>query len=246
MRSTRSVGLRALAIAAAAVALAPAAPASARVRNLAPNPGFERSVFEPSPVPYGTQPQPLLPVGWVFEGATVLFDHTPNARHSGKRGIAISGSLAPAPKVCDPTLPSPCVSNPTYNAVGPTLERQRGTYSVRPVWRTEKPIRVRAGTAYTLSYWAAMPTLDASKLPRREGAASWIRWVNRNGDVIRVSPGPTMVADGSRAVWRNPSRSIRAPRGATGAYILLGHTNVTAFTQVAFDDVKFYVTPVRR
>ena len=145
------VGLATLAGMAGAV-LAPAqaakAPKVVLGPNLLPNASFETSAFEPAPVPQYATSQPLLPVGWIFEGATGLFDHGQHGAHSGKRAITISTPAATPKAFCQQKQ---CVPNPVDGPRGSAQEY----YSDIPVWRTQSAIPVTGGKTYQLSTWVS-------------------------------------------------------------------------------------------
>src|SRR4051794_32016698 len=116
--------------------------------NLLPNASFEASVFEPAPVPAYTNSQPLLPVGWIFEGATGLFDHGQHGARSGKRAVTISAPAATPKTFCQQ---KECVPNPID---GPRSSAQE-YYSEIPVWRTQSAVPVTAGKTYQLSAYVS-------------------------------------------------------------------------------------------
>ena len=249
MSWTRNLARRATLLALAVLAVVQVLPAQGASRNLLPNPSFEKSVVPVDPGSVaGYAWQPLLPSGWVFEGATLLFDHSPHAGHTGSRGAAISGALGGGDQICtDPNAPAglKCIRNPYDAQWRSATSGVTSTYSARPVWRTLEPVRVSAGKNYDLAFWAAQPTFDWTLLTPGEGATASVRWLNSSGRTIKVSPGGSVVGP-SPLVWRYAKKTIKAPAGAVSAHILLGHTNYMTLQQVAFDDVFFGLTPPKR
>jgi len=218
----------------AGAVLAPAqaakAPKVALGPNLLPNAGFESSVFEPSPVPQYATAQPLLPVGWIFEGATGLFDHGQHGAHSGKRAITISTPAATPKSVCQK---GQCVPNPVD---GPRQSAQE-YYSEIPVWRTQNAVPVTAGKTYQLSAWVswALETIDY-------GAVTDVRWVDGNGVPVGISAGPKLIADARNSpalAWKQISGTVRAPAGAKGAIVLLGDSDGPWISSLTYDDAYF-------
>lgn len=210
--------------------------------NLAPNPGFEQSVTEPTPQLAGKNPQPLLPVGWDFEGATTLFDHSHNVFHTGLRSVAISGSLAGGKELCDPNYSyQACVPLPTAGPESAVQGVLGSNYSIEPFWRTQNPVAVTAGVRYRLSAYMILPSFGGpSLIYRGEGAVSQVRWTDAAGKVVSTAPGPRLVGTGVRPLgWKFETGLLTAPAGATGAILMFGQSNYTTSLQVAFDDVYF-------
>lgn len=198
--------------------------------NLAPNPSFESSQVEPA----GAAGQPLLPTDWTVEGASVLFDHSQNVFKEGKRGAAISGALGGGRQVCDGSSGTiTCTPNPAAAATS------RG--SLRPAWRTAAPVPVTAGARYRLAVWTIFPSLGADAVATGEGAETRVRWTGAGGEVLSTVSGPSLVNTGKRLIgWKRITADLVAPKGATGAVLLLGHTDYTTTgTQVAYDAVLF-------
>jgi hypothetical protein len=195
--------------------------------NLLPNASFEASVFEPAPVPQYTSTQPLLPVGWTFEGATGLFDHGQHGAHIGKRAVTISVPAATAHTFCQQKQ---CVANPID---GPRTSAQE-YYSEIPVWRTQNAVPVTAGKTYQLSAWVswALETVGY-------GAVTAVRWVDANGVPIGISRGPKLIADVRNSpalTWKQISATVTAPAGAKGAIVLLGDDDGPWNSSLTYDD----------
>lgn len=206
--------------------------------NLAPNPSFEQSSADQA-----TQNGiPVTPVGWSFEGATILFDYNQRGGHTGARNVAVSGSLAPGKQVCDASSGSyQCVANPAASVTGAVNDGTQKTYSIRPFWITAAPIPVTAGKRYRFSVFAIRPSLDPSAGVNGEGALTRVRWVDAAGKALSVTDGATLVKGPKRQLgFKLISADLVAPAGAAGATLMLGHTDYTVTSaQVAFDDVTF-------
>jgi hypothetical protein len=238
MQITTSRTLRLAAGAAlAVVACAAVLPAGAATKkkpgpNLVVNPGFEDSAFEGNGVvAKGSLQQPVLPTGWAFEGATVLFDHTPNAYHSGKRAAAISGTLSGGRNRCP--VVGTCVDNPA-NAV---KDATASTFSVVPAWRTQNAVPVKAGVTYRLSAWVAWDLMTQGTF-----ASTRVRWLDAAGKVISETTATKVVADARNSAllrWKLVTGVAKAPAGAVGAHLLLSHADDAWTSQVRFDDVYF-------
>jgi hypothetical protein len=198
--------------------------------NLLPNASFESSVFEPAPVPQYATSQPLLPVGWTFEGATGLFDHGQHGARSGKRAVTISTPAATPRTVCQK---GHCVTNPVD---GPRGSAQQ-YYSEIPVWRTQSAVPVTAGKTYQLSAWVswALETVGY-------GAVTSVRWVDGNGVPIGITAGPKLIADARNSpalTWKQISATVKAPAGAKGAIVLLGDNDGPWISSLTYDDAYF-------
>lgn len=198
--------------------------------NLAPNPGFELSPTDPSGA---TTRQPLLPTGWIFEGAAGLFDHSENGKHTGKRMIAISVPASTVREVCQQ---STCVDSPANTAKDATAKY----YSVTPFWRTASAITVTAGTTYKFSVFESrsLATVGIG------GAISKVRWVDATGLPILETVGPKRIqtaGDAAETQWGDDpmSKNVTAPAGATGAILFLGAADDLFISQIKFDDVFF-------
>ncbi|HEX9713828.1 MAG TPA: hypothetical protein VGB52_14905 [Actinomycetota bacterium] len=217
--------------------IAPLAASAAPGPNLLPNPGFELSALEPAPVPPYTQPQPMLPSGWIFEGAAGLFDHYPAGSgdrqvRGGQRAIAISIPASGKREQCVDQV-AECFDNPLMDV----YRQGRLAYAVTPHWRTAQPVTVTAGRDYVFSAHIAMAIVTAG-----EGATTFVRWLDATGVPIGVSDGPSQISgapDQSDGFFVLKSRTVRAPAGAAGAIIALGHTDDVWIGQVRFDDVHF-------
>ena len=203
--------------------------------NLVVNPSFEESQFEP----VSASGQPILPVGWTVEGATLLFDHSQNVYKDGRRGAAISGALGGGRQICDGSSGSQvCNPNPAQ-AVTQELP-------LRPWWVTEAPIEVKAGTTYQFSTFAIMPSLNPDAGVPGEGAATQVRWLDADGNELVTVDGPSLINEpGKRVIgWKLITADLVAPPGAAGAQLLLGHSDyTTTSTQVAYDVVEFAALP---
>lgn len=230
-----------LVLAVAGVVAAAGSAAAAPVRlgpNLVSNPGFERSQVEPVSgavaAVNGGKGQPVLPVDWTIEGASILFDHSDNVWKDGKRGAAISGALGGGRQLCDGSSGSfVCTPNPAAAATG--------ALPLRPAWVTDAPIAVVGGKRYRFSTWIIMPSLNPDAGVMGEGAETRVRWLDAGGNVISTATGPSLVKSAKRLIgWKNIGVGLVAPKGAAGAQLLLGHTDyTTTSTQVAYDGVVF-------
>ena len=208
--------------------------------NLAPNPSFEQSM-DATTVDGNYNPVP--PVGWANEGATVLFDYKTSVGRTGKKMVAISGALGGGKQVCDGSSGvEQCAPNPAYSATSQVDNGTRNTYSIRPFWTTESGLPVAAGKTYRFSAWAAMPSINPNSGVPGEGAATQVRWLDAAGNGIGISEGGKLVkVPGKRILgFKLVTADLKAPAGAVGAVLMLGHTEYThTGTQVAFDDVSF-------
>ena len=206
--------------------------------NLVSNPGFEESQFDAASgvvaAANGGKGQPVLPVDWTVEGATILFDHSENVWKDGKRGAAISGALGGGRQLCDGSSGSQvCTPNPAGAATA--------SLPLRPAWATDAPIAVQAGKKYRFSTWVIMPSLNPDAGVPGEGAETRVRWLDEGGSVLSTVTGPVLVKSAKRVIgWKLISADLVAPKGAAGAQLLLGHTDyTTTSTQVAYDGVVF-------
>ncbi|MCA1712468.1 MAG: hypothetical protein LC789_12850 [Actinobacteria bacterium] len=216
-----------------------AAPRSPKLGpNLVVNGGFEMSTVQP----VTDADLPVTPVGWTFEGAAVLFDYNNDGGHSGHYNARISGSLTPGAQLCDGSSgQDTCAANPAYSATGPLEQNSRSSYSIRPYWVTEKPLAVAAGKTYRFSTWAIRPSFGVDSGVPGEGAATAVRWVDAGGKGIAVTDGAKLVKGPKRALgFKLITADLKAPAGAVGAVLMLGHTDyLHTGAQVAFDDVTF-------
>jgi hypothetical protein len=206
------------------------APAVVLGPNLLPNPSFEASVFEPSPVPAYATSQPLLPVGWTAEGATGLFDHGQHGAHTGKRAISISDPASTPASFCQQKT---CVDDP---AEGPrtTLAPY---YSETPSWRTQNAVPVTPGKTYQLSAWVSW-SLETINY----GAVTAVRWVDGNGLTVGFTAGPKLLADARNSPalsWTQITGTVTAPAGTSGAVILLGDNDGPWISSLTYDDAYF-------
>jgi hypothetical protein len=198
--------------------------------NLLPNPSFEASTIEPAPVPAYTSSQPLLPVGWAFEGAAGLFDHGQHGAHTGKRAISISDPASTPRAFCQQKQ---CVDNPVN---GPRTTAQQ-YYSETPMWRTQSAIPVTAGKTYQLSVWVSW-TLETIGV----GAVTEIRWVDGNGVPVGITAGPAFVATDRNSpalAWTRIAGTVTAPKGASGAVVMLGDGDDAWISSITYDDAYF-------
>lgn len=206
--------------------------------NLVVNGGFEQSTVQP----VTDADLPVTPVGWTFEGAAVLFDYNNDGGHSGGYNARISGSLGPGAQLCDGSSGTDtCAPNPAYAGTKAADDGTRSTYSVRPYWVTDKAIAVTPGATYRFSTWAIRPSLGVDSGVAGEGAATAVRWVDAAGNGISVTDGATLVKGPKRQLgFKLISADVKAPAGAVGAVLMLGHTDyLHTGAQVAFDDVAF-------
>ena len=206
--------------------------------NLVPNPSFEQSTSDPAT----TNGVPVLPVGWTVEGATILFDYNQRAGHTGKRNVAISGSLAPGKQACDASSGTyTCAPNPASAVTGPVNDAAMSEFSVRPFWVSQNAIPVKAGSRYHFSMYSIRPSLDPNAGVVGEGAVSKVRWLDASGATIKVVDGPAALKGKKRELgFRLSSADVVAPAGAVGAKLMLGHSDYTVTSaQVAFDDIAF-------
>ncbi|MBC7372543.1 MAG: hypothetical protein H7323_00940 [Frankiales bacterium] len=208
-----------------------AAPARATLGpNLVSNPGFEASRFGP----VSATGQPVLPSDWTIEGASLLFDHSQNVYKEGKRSAALSGALGGGRQICDGSSGGQvCTPNPAAAATG--------SLPLRPAWVTDAPIKVDAGKSYRFSTFVIIPSFSPDAVVPKEGAQARVRWLGAGGAVLSTVTGPTLIKTEKRILgWKLISADLVAPKGATGAQLLLGHTDyTTTSTQVAYDVVSF-------
>jgi hypothetical protein len=206
--------------------------------NLVPNPSFEQSSVDQAT----QQGVPVTPVGWSFEGATLLFDYNQRGGHTGARNVAVSGSLAPGKQFCDASTGAyQCAPNPASSVTGAVNDGAQNTYSIRPFWVTAAPLKVTAGKRYRFSVYAIRPSLDPNAGVVGEGALTRVRWVDVSGKAISITDGASSVKGPKRQLgFKLISADLAAPAGAAGAVLMLGHTDYTVTSaQVAFDDVSF-------
>lgn len=207
--------------------------------NLAPNASFEEAV-EATTIDGNYNPVP--PVGWANEGATLLFDYKTNVGRTGKKMVAISGSFGGGKQMCDGSSGADkCTANPAFPVTDAVVQGTSKTYSIRPFWTTDKGIPVTAGKTYRFSAYAAMPSINPASGTPGEGAATQVRWLDAAGKVLSFSEGGKLVKGAKRILgFKLVTADLKAPAGAVGAELMLGHTYYThTGTQVAFDDVAF-------
>lgn len=234
-RPTRPLLALSLAVTATlTVTWAQAAPAPKPGPNLAPNASFELSQAEAGPVARGSLSQPLLPTGWTVEGATILFDHSQNIFHDGKRAVALSGALGGGRQLCDGSSGAQrCTPNPAAAATA--------LIPARPAWKSQAALPVTAGKGYRFSVWTILPSLSPDGLVAGEGASTRVRWTGAGGAVLSTVDGPMLLKGAKRILgWKLITRDLVAPAGATGAVLVLGHSDYTTTSnQVVFDQVVF-------
>lgn len=207
--------------------------------NLAPNPSFEQA-NDATTIDGNYNPVP--PIGWAHEGASVLFDYKTSVGRTGKKMVAISGALGGGKQFCDGSSGADqCTANPAYAGTSQVDQGTRNTYSMRPFWTTADGIPVVAGKTYRFSAWAARPSFNPDAGVPGEGAATQVRWLNAAGDGIAISEGGKVVKGAKRVLgFALATADLKAPAGAVGAVLMLGHTEYShSGAQVAFDDVSF-------
>ena len=206
--------------------------------NLVPNPGFEQSQND-ALVDNGI---PVPPVGWTFEGATIVFDYKGDGGHTGRHRVAISGSLAPGRQICDASTGAyTCVPNPAASGTSQVNDAALPYSSIRPFWVSAAPIPVATGKTYRFGMYSLRPSFDPSVGVNGEGPVSKVRWVNASGSTVSVVNGPQALKTAKRELgYRFSTLDLVAPAGAVGAKLLLGHSDYTVTSaQVAFDDISF-------
>lgn len=208
--------------------------------NLAPNPSFEQG--NDATIVDGNY-NPVPPTGWNHQGATVLFDYKTSSGRTGKKSVFISGSLGGGKQLCDASSGTDtCAPNAAYPVTSQVDGGTRGTYSMRPFWLTDKPIPTVAGKTYRFSVYSQLPSLNPNAGVPGEGAATQIKWVDAAGKAIEFVEGAKLVkTPGKRSLgFKLITADLKAPAGAAGAVLMLGHTEYThTGAQVAFDDVSF-------
>ena len=232
--------LRSLAATAVALlAVGAQMPSHALGANKLPNASFEQSALEPAPVPPYTQPQPILPTGWVFEGVAGLFDHSPNDWKTGHRSATISIPASGKSKFCaDPPVgcPSPNPADPLNIAKAQAAL----VYSVQPCWRNQANITVNGSTSYTLSMWTRLTLATIN-----EGVFTRVRWLDANGVPISIGLGPshriTNVNDVDTG-WLFKSSTLTSPPSAKFAVVMFCATDDDWISNLRFDDVYFGAT----
>jgi hypothetical protein len=197
--------------------------------ELLPNTSFEQGAN--TTVAAGVD-QPLLPVGWVPEGAAALFDHSPHERHHGRYSAAISGPASVKRRTCAPA-PVGCHDNTPLNeakaaADGPGV-------SVTPAWRPVNPVAVSAGTAYVVSGWFTWQLASAGD----GGGLVKVRWLDGNGVGIRTDTAVLRVAAGDYQPWTFFSAGVVAPAGAAKAVPLFAALDDAFITKISYDEVSF-------
>jgi hypothetical protein len=207
--------------------------------NLVVNPSFEQSTADPATA----NGVPVLPTAWTVEGTPLLFDYNQRGGRTGTRNVAISGSVAPGAQVCDASTGTyTCVANPAHSVTGQVTESSMSTMSVRPFWVTDAAVAVTAGKTYRFSAWMIRPSLDPNAGVVGEGAVTKLRWTAADGSTVKVTDGPALLKSASRRDlgFKLVAKDVVAPAGATGAVLMLGHSDYTVTSaQVAFDEVAF-------
>lgn len=236
----------ALASAAAALALAASLvvpPARAAGPELLPNGDFETGT-NPSPViavpGVGTYDQPLLPVGWTFEGAAGLFDHSAYEHHHGRYSAGISVPASGGTHVCQqphPSVPQTCADYTPLNLAKGAADG--AAYSVTPAWRPQDPVSVTGGVVYEIAGWYSWQVATEGV----SGAIVKVRWLDANGVGIRTD---TVFADYATPAnkdvknWTQFIRLIGAPPAAVKAVPLFGALDDVNITKVSYDQVSFH------
>ena len=206
--------------------------------NLVVNPSFEASTADAATA----NGIPVLPVGWSIEGSSLLFDYNQRGGHTGKRNAAINQALGGGSQFCDGSSGTDqCAPNPAYSGTHAVDQATVGTFSIRPFWTTAKAIPVKAGQRYRFSVWAIRPSLNPNAGVPGEGAETRVRWVDASGSASSVAEGASLVKGPKRQLgFKLISADLKAPAGAAGAVLMLGHTDYShTGASVAFDDVSF-------
>ena len=216
----------------ALVGLAVIAPDAGAVGvNLLPNASFEDGVNDVSA--QGID-QPLLPVGWAFEGAAGLFDHSPHERKTGRYSAAISIPAGGKRKVCyDP--PVGCHDNVPLNTAKDTAAT---AYSVNPAYRPLHPVQLSATRRYEVSGWFMWTLASIGE----GGALVRVRWLDANGAPIRIDRAfvrTSVVRDQEVLNWTYFTAIVTAPAGATHAVPLFGANDDVFISKINYDDVSF-------
>ena len=227
-RLPRLTALAAVAALAAAPMLTGGASANS---GLLPNGNFEQSAIEPAALA-GRSPQGVLPTGWAFEGAAILFDHGNGGPSGSTRMAAISGPLGTKRDICA-QQPVGCVHNPATEV----KDAARPAYTVDPAWRNAVPVPVSAGRTYTLA-----ADLSWEIVTEGEGAVGRVRWLGAGGSVVSTSNLFRVTSTASTSLfrpWGRVSGTAVAPAGATQAIVLLGATEDTWIGQIRYDNAYF-------
>lgn len=211
--------------------------------ELLPNTGFEAGV-NPAPPQQGAD-QPLVPVGWMFEGAAGLFDHTPHQHHGGRYGAAISAPVSGPRKLCQgnpkpdtlpDVIPRTC---PPLDATATAKDTVGGrAASITPAWRPQNAVAVQAGKQYQVAGWVMWEVATA------EYGGAWVRvrWLDANGVGISQTSAFSKFATTASSTylgWTPFSAVVSAPAGAVKAVPLFGTHDDTFITKVVYDDVSF-------
>lgn len=198
-----------------------------------PNAGFEDGVNKTAA--QGID-QPLLPVGWAFEGVAALFDHSPHEKKSGRYSAAISIPASGKPRVCA----DPPVGCHPLDPVNAAKETAATAYSVSPAWRPALPVNVAAGGRYIVSGWMAwqLASIDEG------GALVRVRWLDGNGVPLRTVTALKRIArtqlESENLNWTHFAVAVVAPPGAAKAIPLFGAADDVFLTKVNYDDVSFH------
>ncbi|HEV7886583.1 MAG TPA: hypothetical protein VGO92_03425 [Acidimicrobiales bacterium] len=223
------------AFAAAALALPQAQAAGP---ELLPNTSFEQgtSPVGPQSTAAGGIDQPLVPVGWAFEGAAGLFDHSAADHHGpGRYQAAISAPASGKNRVC---YDQPVGCKPLDPVVTAKNAAADKAASVSPAWRPQAALRVSAGANYTVSGWFAWQLASVGD----GGALVRVRWLDANGVGLGASTAVSRVAtdrDTGDLNWTFFSATVKAPAGATQAVPLFGALDDAFITQLRYDEVSF-------
>jgi hypothetical protein len=208
-------------------------PAHAIGQELLPNRSFEQGTNTTS-----TQgvDQPLLPVGWSFEGAAGLFDHTAHDHHTGRYAAGISAPASGKRRVCA-DQPVGCHDDGPVNTLKDTAADK--AMSVPPAWRPQNAISVSPGTVYEVNgwyTWSFATALDGGALVR-------VRWLDANGVGIKTVlafQGPNPSASIVAMPWTYFAGRVTAPAGAVKAVPLFGSMDDAWNSNMAYDDVGFH------
>jgi len=225
--------MRFRAVLVALIGLAVIAPDAGAVGpNLLPNASFEDGVND---VAAQGVDQPLLPVGWAFEGAAGLFDHSPHERKTGRYSAAISIPAGGKRKVCY-DAPVGCHDNVPLNTVKDTVAT---AYTTNPAYRPVYPVPVAAGKRYVVSGWFMWTLASIGE----GGVLVRVRWLDANGAPIRIDRAfvrTSVERDQEVLNWKSFSATLTAPTGAVQAVPLFGANDDVFISKINYDDVSFH------
>ncbi len=215
--------------------------------NLAPNASFEQG--NDATIVDGNY-NPVPPTGWAYEGAdrpVRLQDE--RQVEPARRSVAISGALGGGKQAVRRQRGpvdrwSTCAPNPAYAVTSQADRGTRKTLLDAAVLDHRHAIAaVTAGKTYRFSAYAGpaeprrlTPACQARE--RRRRSAGWTLLAPaspsaRAAKLVKVA--------GKRSLgFKLATADLKAPAGAAGAVLMLGHTEYThTGAQVAFDDVSF-------